>query len=205
MQEQTQVEGAVAAGTEAVAEHGAEHASHAAETIGSCVDAHGSAIGMPQLCVDWFPNQIFWLLVALVVTFLILSRVALPRIAAVLAERAGSIGNDLAAAEEFRAKAAAAEQAYDKALTDARAEANRIVAVTKAEIQAELAAEMDRAEALIAAKTADGEKAIAEIRDQAVASVTAVAKDTARDIVAAFGGSVDEAAIDAAVEQRVKG
>ena len=205
MQEQTQVEGAVAAGTEAVAEHGAAHASHAAETIGSCVDAHGSAIGMPQLCVDWFPNQIFWLLIALVVTFLILSRVALPRIAAVLAERAGSIGNDLAAAEEFRAKAAAAEQAYDKALTDARAEANRIVAATKAEIQAELASEMDRAEAQIAAKAAEGEKAIAEIRDQAVASVTAVAKDAARDIVAAFGGSVDEAAIDAAVTQRVKG
>lgn len=204
MEEETQVEGAVAAGTEAAA-HGTDAAGHAAETIGSCVDSHGSAIGMPQICVDWFPNQIFWLVVALVAIFLILSRIALPRIGAVLAERAGSISNDLAAAEEFRAKAAAAERAYDKALTDARAEANRIIAATKTEIQAELATEMQKAEAQIGAKAAESEKAIAEIRDQAVASVTAVARDTAREIVAAFGGTVEPEAIDAAVDARVKG
>ena len=33
---------------------------------GACVDAGGSALGMPQLCADWIPNQIFWLLVTLV-------------------------------------------------------------------------------------------------------------------------------------------
>jgi F-type H+-transporting ATPase subunit b len=204
MEEETQVEGAVAAGTEAAA-HGTETLPYMAEEMGMCVDADGSAIGMPQICPDWFPNQMFWLVVALVVIFLILSRIALPRIGAVLAERAGSISNDLAAAEEFRAKAAAAEKAYDKALTDARAEANRIIAATKAEIQAELATELQRAEAQISAKAAEGERAIADIRDQAVVSVTAVAKDTAREIVAAFGGTVEGDTIDAAVDARVKG
>ena len=55
------------------------------EIAGTCVNEFGSAIGMPQLCIDWFGNQIFWLIVALVAIYFILSRVALPRIGAVLA------------------------------------------------------------------------------------------------------------------------
>ena len=75
------------------------------EVAGTCTDAAGSAIGMPQLCDAWFGNQIFWLLVTLVVIYFILSRVALPRIAAILAERQGTITNDIAAAEDLKAKA----------------------------------------------------------------------------------------------------
>ena len=58
--------------------------------------AHGSAPGMPQLDFSTFSNQIFWLAVTLVAIYMILSRVALPCIAAVLAERQGTITNDIA-------------------------------------------------------------------------------------------------------------
>ena len=95
------------------------------ELAGTCVGPDGSAIGMPQLCFDWWGNQIFWLVLALIAIYLILSRVALPRIGAVLAERAGTITNDIAAAEDLKAKAIEAEAAYDKALADARSEAQR--------------------------------------------------------------------------------
>ena len=42
-----------------------------------------------------YPNLIFWLVVALVALYLILSRVALPRIGTVLAERNDAIANDI--------------------------------------------------------------------------------------------------------------
>ena len=48
----------------------------AEEIAGVCVDSHGSAIGMPQLCADWIPNQVFWLIITLVVIFFVLSRIA---------------------------------------------------------------------------------------------------------------------------------
>ena len=75
----------------------------------------------------------------------------------------------------------------------------------KAEIQAELDAEMQKADAEIAAKTAESEAAIAEIREGALKSVTDVAKDTAKELVAAMGGSADAKAITAAVNARMKG
>lgn len=169
--------------------------------------AHGaeSAPGMPQLDFSTFPNQVFWLVVTLVVIYLILSRVALPRIGGILAERAGTITNDLAAAEDLKAKAVEAEEAYNKALAEARAEAQRIAAEARAEIQAGLDGAIAKADAEIAAKAAESEKAIAEIRAGALESIEAVAKDTTGEIVSALGFKSDEAAVVGAVAERMKG
>jgi len=168
-------------------------------------DAAASAPGMPQLDFSTFPNQIFWLVITLVVIYLILSKVALPRIASVLAERSGTITNDLAAAEELKLKAVEAEDAYNKALADARAEAQKIVAEAKAEIQAELDDATAKADAEIAAKAAESEKAIAEIRENAMQSVTEVANETAGALVGALLPKAADADVTAAVAAKLKG
>ena len=67
--------------------------------------AEASEGGLPQLDFSTFGNQIFWLLVTLIAIYLILSKLALPRIAAVLAERQGTISHDVAMAEELKEKA----------------------------------------------------------------------------------------------------
>lgn len=169
--------------------------------------AHGGAeaVGMPQLDVTTFGNQIFWLLVTLAVIYFILSRIALPRIAAVLAERQGRITNDLAAAEDLKSKAAQAEEAYNKALADARVEAQNIISAAKLEIKADLNDAIATADAEIAAKSAEGEKAIAAIRASALESIKDVAKDTAREIVGAMGREADSRTVTAAVTARLKG
>lgn len=164
-----------------------------------------AAVGMPQLDFSSWPNQIFWLLVTLVVIYLVLSRIALPRIGAVLADRKSTITNDLAAADELKQKAVEAEKAYNDALASARTEAAKIVAAAKAEIQKDLDAATAKADAEIAAKAAESEKTIAEIRDGAAAAVAEVARDTAAEVVAALGGSVDAKTVTAAVSARLKG
>lgn len=175
---------------------GLEEVAHAAEH---------DAPGMPQLDFAVFPNLIFWLVIAMLAIYFILSRIALPRIGGILAERSGTITNDLAAAEDLKQKAQTAEAAYEKALADARAEANRISEDTRAQIQSDLDVELARADEQIQARTAESEKAIAEIRDQAAASVREVARDVAREIVSVMGVEADPATIDQAVDQRVKG
>lgn len=171
-------------------------------------DAAGQAAstpGLPQLDFSTFGNQIFWLLVTLVVIYFVLSRIALPRIAAVMAERQGAITNDLAAAEDLKVKAEQAELAYLKALADARAEAQTIIAKAKAEIKADLDAATAKADAEIAARAAEGEQKIEEIRANAMDSVKEVAKDAAAEIVAVMGGKADGKTVSAAVNARMKG
>ena len=183
--------------TEAASEaagHGAEAAGHAAESA-----------GMPQLDFATFPNQIFWLVVALIVIYFILSRIALPRIGGILADRQSTITNDLAAAEDLKAKAEDAEKAYNQALIDARAEANKIVAEARAEIQKDLDKATAKADAEIAAKSAESAKRIEEIRANAAKDVAEVAKSAAADIVSAFGAKADAKSVTAAINARLKG
>lgn len=168
-------------------------------------DTAASGPGMPQLDVTTFSNQIFWLVVTMVVLYYVMSRVALPRIAAVLADRRGTITSDIAAAEEYKLKAQAAEQAYHTALADARSEANRIVEAAKAEMQAKLDVELAKAEAEIAAKASESERRIREIRDGAMDMVSAVSKDAAKDILESFGAKADARSVNAAVAARLKG
>lgn len=181
--------------TEEATAKAVEAAGHGGET---------ATVRMPQLDFSTWPNQIFWLAVTLVVIYLVLSRIALPRIGAILAERSGTISNDLAAADEMKQKAVAAEKAYNDALTTARTEAAKIVATAKAEIQKDLDAATALADAEIAARVAESEVTIAEMRAGAIDSVREVANATAAEIVAALGGTPDATTVTAAVSARLR-
>ena len=176
-------------------------AAHAAEAAG---EEHSS--GLPQLEVATYPSQIFWLIVSLLVLFFVLSRIALPRIAGAIEERHDAIEDDLDRAEDFKRKAAKAEQAYDAALAAARAKAQEIAAETRASIQADLDDAIHKADAEIAAKAAESEKRIDEIRASAMASVEQVAGEAAEAIVAAIipGAEAGDEARAAAAD-RAKG
>lgn len=175
----------------------------AAATAGHATEAAHGATGLPQLDFSTWPSQIFWLAVALVVLYHLMSRIALPRIAETLEERADTIADDLDRADEFRRQAAAAEKAYDQALADARAKAQAIAAETRARIQTQVDAAMARADAEISARTAESEVRIREIRDEAAAAVVVVATETAAAVIDAILPEAQNAgAVAAAVKAR---
>jgi F-type H+-transporting ATPase subunit b len=64
---------------------------------------------------------------------------------------------------------------------------------------------MAKADAEIAEKVKAGEKTIADIRTNAMASVEEIAKATASEIVVALGGSADDKSVDAIVKAQLKG
>lgn len=173
------------------------------ETLGAEVLEHAE-VAMPQLDLAIYPNLIFWLVVSLVAIYMILTRVALPRVGAILAERNDAISNDLEQAALYKRRATEAEAAYNAALAKAREESQKIAAEAKAAVGKELAVVMAKADAEIAAKAAESEARIREIEASAAESVAEVAKSTAEAIVAALGPrAIDSAAIDAAVTARL--
>lgn len=162
--------------------------------------------GMPQLDFTSYPNQIFWLLITLVAIYLILKRVAVPRIAGILSTRANQIQRDLDAALAMKNEAEEAEHALQQTLEAAKAEANDIISATKAELAGELREATEKADEVIAEKAAQAESQILEIREGAKADV----KDIALNIVADITGKIlpkagDARSIKSAVETRMKG
>jgi F-type H+-transporting ATPase subunit b len=175
------------------------------ETTGAANLAQAEA-GMPQLDFSLYPNLIFWLVLGIVVLYFVLSRVALPRIGTVLAERNDAIANDIEQAALLKRRADDAEAAYNAALARARDEAHQIAAEAKAGIDKELQTLLAKADAEIAVKSAESEKRIGEIRDSAARSVEEVARETAAAIIEALlPGTGDQAAVDAAIANRLKG
>src|SRR3974390_1648371 len=68
-----------------------------------------------------FPSQLFWLTLTFVALYLLMSRVALPRIASILEDRRRHIGDHLAEAQRLKGQSDAAITANEMALTEARA------------------------------------------------------------------------------------
>ena len=173
-----------------------QDAAHAAE----------ASVGMPQLDFATFPNQIFWLVVSIIVLYFIVSKVALPRIGSVIEDRHNAVANDIEQAAEFKRKAEDAEAAYNAALTEARSQAMQIAGEAKAEIKADVDAAIAKADAEIAAKSAESAVRIDEIRASALKSIEEVAGVAANDIVAAIMPTAsDDKALKAAVAARLKG
>src|SRR5579862_4340944 len=130
-----------------------------------------------------FPSQLFWLVMAFVLLYVLMAKVALPRIGAIIAERSKRISDDIAAAQGFKAQSEAAHAAYEKALADARARAQAIANATR-EREAAAAEETNkRLEAELHERLAAAEKSIAATRAAAMANVGAVAADAASAIV----------------------
>jgi F-type H+-transporting ATPase subunit b len=137
-----------------------------------------------------FPSQIFWLAVMFLLLYVLMSRVALPRIASIFAERSKRIGDDLAAAHRFKEQSEAANTAYQKSLADARSRAQGIANETREQQSAAAAATNKQLEAQLHEKLAAAEQSIAATRTAAMGNVGSIAAETASAIVERLIGTV---------------
>jgi F-type H+-transporting ATPase subunit b len=137
----------------------------------------------PPFQSEHFPSQLAWLAVSFILLYVLMSKVALPRIGAILEARSKHIADDLAAAHRFKEQSDAANAAYQKSLADARVRAQSIAGATREKQAAEAEAVNKRLEAQLHGKLAAAEQSIAATRTAAMGNVGAIAADTAAAIV----------------------
>jgi F-type H+-transporting ATPase subunit b len=184
----------VTAGGALAQDHGAApgaDAAHGAE--------HGSG-GLPQLDPTYFSPQLVWLGISFLTLYYLMSKVALPKVAEVLEERQERITNDLDRAGVLRQESAGVMAGYEKALADARAHAQSVMAATAADISSVSAGRQAQFNTDLAAKTRATEERINEAKETALASVRSVASEIAQQTAEKLAGiKVDAASADAAV------
>ena len=159
---------------------------------------------MPQLEFHTFVPQLVWLVIVFGYLYVMMSRVALPRIATVLEERRDRIADDLDQAEQFKRQTDEAIEAYEKALAEARAKAHEIAQETRDRLHEETERQRLAIEARLAEKIAEAEKQIAATKEAALANVRTVAVDVADAIVAQLLGETDRSAAERAVDTELK-
>lgn len=163
----------------------------------------GSA--MPQLDFSTYSSQIFWLVISFAVLFILMWKVAIPRVGTVLEAREQKIRADLERAEQLSAEIAETEVAVEKALAEARSEAQEIMRKAQEKVLADHAKKQDKLDAELAAKIAEAETRIDAARKEALASVREVAQEVAAASVEKLTGqSADAAAVSKAVDAVAK-
>ncbi|HYP10561.1 MAG TPA: F0F1 ATP synthase subunit B' [Xanthobacteraceae bacterium] len=137
----------------------------------------------PPFESEHFPSQLVWLVISFVLLYALMSRIALPRIAGIMAARSKVIGDDLAAAEQLKERSNAAQAAYEKALADARGRAQAIAGATREQQARETEDLHKRLEAQLHDRIAAAEQSIAKSRGAAMGNVRSIAAETASAIV----------------------
>jgi F-type H+-transporting ATPase subunit b len=148
---------------------------------------HGG--GFPPFQKDTFASQLLWITLAFVALYLLMSRVALPRIGSILADRKQHIEGDFAQADRLKKDADEALAGYEKSLADARNRAQALASETRAREAAAAESARKALDAKLNATIADAEKTIAGRRSAAMINVQGIATDAATAIVQRLTGS----------------
>jgi len=157
--------------------------------------------GFPPFKTESFPSQIFWLVVTFAALFVILWRIAGPRLSAAIGARKDHIAGDIAAAGKHKADAEAALSAYETALAAARAKSHAEAEDNRRAVEAEVEKAKAAADTEAREASAKAEAQIAVLRAEAAIHVTKAAQDAAAAIVSRLiGDTVTPEEAEAAVK-----
>lgn len=172
-------------------------------------EAHG---GEGDYASDVFPpfdpatfgTQLIWLAITFGALYLLMSKIALPRIGEILETRRDRIEGDLAEADRFRQKTDQAIEAYELALSDARKKAHGIAEETREKIKGELDGKRTDMEDELSSRIASAEARIQTMKTEALANVDEIAAETAVALVTQVSGKVSIKSARDAVAQAIK-
>jgi F-type H+-transporting ATPase subunit b len=145
---------------------------------------------MPQLNVETFPSQLFWLAVTFIVLYILMSWIGLPRLSAAIEARRQHREDDLARAAQLKTEAEAANTAFQRTMTEARAQAQAAIKETTDRLAAEAAERQRALAAALAQQIDEAERRIAATKQQALSEVRGIAVDVGRSVVEKLTGSV---------------
>jgi F-type H+-transporting ATPase subunit b len=159
----------------------------------------------PPFNKETFASQLIWFAIFFVALYVIISRLAIPRIGGIVAARRARIEGDLAEANRLKEQSDAALKAYEKSLADARNRAQELANQTRDKLNAEAETARKTLEAQLNAKLAEAETIIAATKTAAMANVQGIAIETAVAIVQRLIGTAPAAnAVEAAVADVLK-
>ncbi len=164
---------------------------------------------MPQFDPTYFAPQLVWLGITFLALYLLMSKLILPRINGIFAQREDRIDGNLQRAEALKEEAAQVLAAYQKAIADARAQAQGALAKAAADIAAETAAREAEFGRKMADQTAAAEAGIRTAKAQALADVRGVAAEVAGMMAGKLVGAPADAgavvqAVDSVMKERAR-
>ena len=166
----------------------------------------GHKAAFPPFQSETFASQLVSFAIAFGLLYLIISRLALPRVGNILATRQQVIDTDLTEAARLKDASDTALKAYETELATARAKAQAMASEVREKLSVQQEQEKSVLEGRLASQIATAEKTIATMREQAMGNVRGIAAETASAIVERLTGtSPNPSVVNAALDVSLKG
>ncbi|RMF12690.1 MAG: F0F1 ATP synthase subunit B' [Alphaproteobacteria bacterium] len=143
----------------------------------------------PPFDVTTFQPQVVWLAISFVLFYVILSRLVLPRIQRVMAEREERIAADLDEAERLHKELEELKEAIAERLAEARTRAQGILARARDEMREKSERELAALEERLGQRIRDAEDEIARAKDEILGRIDEIAHEAVHGVFARLGFS----------------
>jgi F-type H+-transporting ATPase subunit b len=160
---------------------------------------------MPQLDISTFSPQIIWLIITFLILYVLMAKVALPRIGNILEQRQNRIDDNLDMAQHLRNESNIDAESYDKAITEAREQARKAIQETTEEMSIETARRQGELGARLSGELRSAEDQISAAKTASLKNIhESAASVTSEAMKALIGEKPTDNAIKQAISSALK-
>jgi len=159
---------------------------------------------MPQLELEYFAPQIIWLVISFTVLWLLMAKLALPRIGLILEERQKRISDNLAMAENLKLDADAEIEAYETAISEGKEQARLIISEAIKSSASEAEKQTQELNMAISKMLKEAEERIESAKSLAIENIESSAVEITSDIIERLTDKeIQETELKVAVENTI--
>ena len=169
------------------------------------IAAYGAETGMPQLDAEFWPSQIFWLIIIFSSLYLIIWKIFLPKISNNIENRKSKVVNDINETQKFKENAEKKLSEYNKIIEDAKKQSKLMIENSKKELENDIKNKNENFNQEIEKELLSVENEIKNLKKSSISNINKIASDTASEIVKEFMGTeVNRSSVAAIVNDIVK-
>ena len=148
----------------------------------SVYPAYGAEEGMPQLNPEFWPSQIFWLIITFTFLYIVIWKFILPKITNNLENRKAKIVNDLNEAQKLKEEAEIKLSEYKKIIQQSKQGAEKIYSDGRKKLENDIANKRKKIEQEIEKEISNLEKNIYQFKISSTEHVEKIATEISSEI-----------------------
>ena len=145
--------------------------------------AFGSEAGMPQLDYEFWPAQIFWLILIYSTLYLVIWRVFLPKITYSIENRKSRIVNDLDETQKLKENAEKKLKEYNEIIENSKKEAKKIIEDNQKKLDRDIENKKQKFNDEIEKELITVEKEIKDLKKSSISNIANIATEISVEVI----------------------
>ena len=166
---------------------------------------YAAEAGMPQLDPEYWPSQVFWLIIIFLTIYILISKIFIPKIKGSIDMREDKIRKDLEEAKTFREQAELKLKEYNSLMETAKIDVKKIISKSRQKLNEDMRIKREDAQKKIDAEILNAETEIKKFKVDSFNKVNLISQDIVSNLIKdIFGEDLNKSSIEASVLQTIK-